>query len=545
MDIKNSQNSENEARSFPNFDLTDDFLNKFQQNRKCPPKIKKKPFQCPKFTISKKLDELISLRGSSPPIWPSFTTESYDRQERMGVSKRNFATYNPFKSSNEFSESECQIESEKVTKKTETVEYDNKLEEQREIPGFPFCNPEVVQSMDFENISFDNENNFQNCLLSKNILFDLKSLETESPIQTGFENTRNGWNRDIYVSNHNRKYNQSKMDFTSPLKQNRSLATPFAQQSVFNRNHFQFGSFNSVKTCTRGLLTSGPSFGKSKQNLVQSMNTRCCSKKSTYTRNCFYEENDEIQNATSYISPLTNFWKTRCSSNISERNYLYNNKMAPCETGKVKDMGRVFSRNDSIFNFEKDKVCKPKKFFSLSTQTKNKVCQDIHFNCLVNNKSPQSIFSRDEHFSTPIRDEALGKNRSCHLIGNKIHQKKNLTVLCSPTINTKLSNSVARMNPFNESFSLLPTQPTQSTSFHIAKNSFSVCNKSENKHTPVLNDATTNIFRFNNDYSSTKKYTSPNSYLNSKILFQNKKKQRTIKPNHFTKFKNKKKKTKY
>ena len=216
-------------------------------------------------------------------------------------------------------------------------------------------NNEIIRSMDFETISFEQNNTNQ--ILQTNNFFDLQSIRQESPIQKSSNDHQN--DLQMLLKNRNQKYfdyhknnklNPKPIYSLSPEMSKsvgptfENIKNPFqdisytSEQRIMDRNH---GSFKWPGLCSNSQKKNySPGFSMNK-SLIQ--------------KNCFYETDEESEKETIILSKDKSLPMNLKYQKLKKKKLFFHQlkKKTELVNKLIPETSGFLSRNDSFLTHNK------------------------------------------------------------------------------------------------------------------------------------------------------------------------------------------------
>jgi len=214
--------------------------------------------------------------------------------------------------------------------------------------------PEIIRSMDFENISFEDKS--QDNFLSNNTFFDLCSQGKSKPIQKSNEQIRNELR--ILISKKN-KLSQSYVDpkaappapFNHPMTQSVMLGDTNKDTLM---NPFKDLSFTSEKNLDNVERKCLGLFHLNSNSNKNSFGENLSITKSSIQKNCFYESDEESEKEVNTIASKVTFSPSKNSYKF-KRNKIFDKlqKIRDSAQKIVPEMNILLNQNESFLTQNK------------------------------------------------------------------------------------------------------------------------------------------------------------------------------------------------
>jgi hypothetical protein len=436
MNVENCQNQKYISNGLVDFNVGSNFLMNFQthpQQRKDP----LNPLTCPQFSTAE-LNFLENRKNGSPVgQCTSLMMETGENNpNRRESPQRKPLIRNPFHNSEESEQGET----------PSLGGFLKGLNVSRISEDFPRTTystvpkTEVIRSMDFENISFEDKS--RENFLSNNIFFDLCSQEKVKPIQKNSKKRRQ--ELQMLISNKN-KLSQSyvrpspmpPLPIKSPMAQSvmvrdptRDPLNPFKDLSFTSEKHFQDSETDPLRW--------DPLASNLNKNAFDghfSMN------KSSIRKNCFYESDEDSVKDTHTMASKITFSPSKNKYNFKRTNIDFYKKLKKIRESAQKvipEMNMCLNRNESFLTQNKPNWSLPKILGSPKCNTISLYRADnptmLNSN-VFRSQSQRSLFSQNKEKYTPgtfIKKKkiqgtqlfgSLTKSKSSFLSTNKTHPK--------------------------------------------------------------------------------------------------------------------------
>ena len=431
MKQKDSQNQNPISNGLIDFSIEPDFLMNFRQvsqNRKFQRNLK----QCPQFSAE---DLQVDLGPTPPTTFPRSTSLLAAPQHPHSQDYFCSSKQNPFHDLEE-----CRTKGREplggFLKNIDVSRISEDFSERNCVP-FQMKKKDIIRSMDFENISFEEKS--QDNFLQNNIFFDIGSFRQESPIQKSTQQLQKELqillkkNKEMKEMSTLKKQQVPSFQCEELHKGSKSVMLIDSNREN-NLNPFKEVSFTSEKDCidiNRNTLKCG-SIGAHFEKKTFGMNYSV--NKSSIKKNCFYETDEESdKEGATMASKMTispSMMKGRKTAKSAFRSKL--EEMGRVEKNLIPEVGMVFSPNDSFLTQNKSLMSLPQMLKSeCNTIPLYRADQAAMLNANVfRSRSQRSVFSlnKEKHKPSFTKKKILGasqyfgslmKNNSCYFPRNK------------------------------------------------------------------------------------------------------------------------------